>query len=45
MINSKKINTKNHTCYYFDEIIKIEDFDFDNILLDEKSEIQKYFDL
>ena len=24
-------------CYYFDGIIKIEDFDFDNILLDEKS--------
>ena len=24
-------------CHYFDDIIKIEDFDFDNILLDEKS--------
>ena len=24
-------------CYYFDDIIKIEDFDFDNLLLDEKS--------
>ena len=22
--------------YYFDEIIKLEDFDFDNILIDEK---------
>ena len=33
----KEINIKNFTCYYFDDIIKIEDFDFDNILLDEKS--------
>ena len=33
----KEINIKNHTCYYFDDIIKIEDVDFDNILLDEKS--------
>ena len=24
-------------CYYFDDVIKIEDFNFDNILLDEKS--------
>ena len=24
-------------CYYFDDIIKFEDFDFGNILLDEKS--------
>ena len=24
-------------CYYSDDIIKIEDFDFDNILTDEKS--------
>ena len=23
-------------CYYSDDIVKIEDFDFDNILLDEK---------
>ena len=33
----KEINIENCTCYYFDDIIKIEDFDFDNILLDEKS--------
>ena len=33
----KKINIRSRTCYYFDDIIKIEDFDFDNILLDEKS--------
>ena len=24
-------------CYYFDDIIKFEDFDFDNNLIDEKS--------
>ena len=24
-------------CYYFDDIIKIEDFNLDNILIDEKS--------
>ena len=28
---------KNGTCYYFDDMIKIEDFDFDNILLDGRS--------
>ena len=33
----KKVCLKNRTCYYFDDIIKTEDFDFDNILLDEKS--------
>ena len=33
----KEIDTENHTCYYFDDIIKIEDFDLDNILIDEKS--------
>ena len=32
----KKVGIKNCTCYYFDDIVKIEDFDFD-ILLDEKS--------
>ena len=32
----KEIDIKNCMRYYFDEIIKIEDFDFD-ILLDEKS--------
>ena len=24
--------------YYFDDVIKLEDFDFDNILIDEKSD-------
>ena len=33
----KEIDIKNSTCYYFDDIIKIEDFDFDNILINEKS--------
>ena len=33
----KKIFIKNCTYYYFDDIIKLEDFDFNNILIDEKS--------
>ena len=33
----KKIHIKHRTCYYFDDIIKLEDFDIDNILIDEKS--------
>ena len=32
----KKDGIKNHTCYYFHDMIKIENFDF-GILLDEKS--------
>ena len=32
-----EIYNENRTCYYFDYIIKIRDFDFDNISLDEKS--------
>ena len=35
----KEIDIKNRTCYYFDHIIKIEDFDLNNILIDEKSYI------
>ena len=35
--NFKRIDTKNSTCFYFDHIINIEGFDFDNILIDEKS--------
>ena len=31
----KEINIKNHTSYYFNDIIKIEDFDINNILVDE----------
>ena len=34
---SKEINIKNHTCYYFDDVIKFYDFDLDNILIDQKS--------
>ena len=33
----KEIDIKNRTCFYFDEIIKIEDFDFHNILRNKKS--------
>ena len=33
----KEIDIKNLTCYYFNDIIQIEDFDLDNILIDEKS--------
>ena len=33
----KEIDIKNCTCYYFDDMIKIKDFDLDNILIDEKS--------
>ena len=35
----KEIDIKNCTCYYFNHIIKIEDFDLNNILIDEKSYI------
>ena len=40
----KKVSIKNRACYYFDNIIKFEDFDFDNILLGWKF-IRKYFGL
>ena len=33
----KEIDIKYHMCYYFDSIINIEGFDFENILIDEKS--------
>ena len=32
----KKSRIKNRTCYYFDDIFKVEDFDLDNILIYEK---------
>ena len=32
----KKFRIKNRMCYYFDDIIKLEDFDLDNILIDKK---------
>ena len=31
----KEVDIKDRTCYYFDEMVKIEDFDFNNILIDE----------
>ena len=33
----KEIGIKNRTCYYFDNIIKTEDLNLDNVLIDEKS--------
>ena len=33
----KEIDIKNRTCYYFDDISKVKDFDLDNILIDKKS--------
>ena len=33
----KNVHVKNCTCYCFDEIIKLKDFDLDNILIVEKS--------
>ena len=33
----KRIIIKNRTFYYFDDIIKFEDFDLDNNFIDEKS--------
>ena len=33
----KEINIKNCACYYFNDLIGIEDFDLNNILVDEIS--------
>ena len=33
----KKVCIKNRKCYYFDDIIKLEDFNLDKILIDKKS--------
>ena len=33
----KEIDIKSCTCYYFNDITKIENFDLDNILIDEQS--------
>ena len=32
----KETDIENRTCYHFDDIIEIKDFDVDNILKDEK---------
>ena len=37
MNNLKEIGIENCTCYYFEDLIKIEVFDFDNVLLHKKS--------
>ena len=34
--NFLKTDIKNCTCYYLDDIIKIEDFDLDNMLIEKK---------
>ena len=34
--NVKDINIKNHTYYFFDDIINIKDFDANNIKIDGK---------
>ena len=44
MINRIINDIKNHACYHFSDIIRFEDFGFDNILIDEKS-CKKYFGL
>ena len=36
----KKVCVKNRMCYYFDDIIKLGDFDLDNILINQK--LQEY---
>ena len=33
----RKVSIRNHTCYYFDYITELEDFDLNHILIDEKS--------
>ena len=37
MMNQQENDLKNRTCFYFDDIIKAENLNFDNILVDEKS--------
>ena len=44
----KKFNIKNCTCYYFNDIMEVENINIDRILLDKKSFkkiIRKYFNL
>ena len=33
----KVIDIENHTCYYFDDVMRAVDINLDNILLDENS--------
>ena len=37
----EKVCIKNCTCYYFDYIIKLEDFDLDNNILKDKKSQEK----
>ena len=39
----KIVRIKNRTCYYFDDITKLEDFDIDNILRDQKKSHENIF--
>ena len=32
----KEVRIKNRTCYYSHDIIELEDFDFDNVLIDQE---------
>ena len=36
-MENNEVCIKSRTCYYFDNITKLEEFDFDNVLADEKS--------
>ena len=38
-----KIDISNRTCYYFDDLIEIENFDLDHVLIDKKSYEYIYF--
>ena len=33
----KEIDIKNHMCYYFDDIMRVRDIDFSDILIDKKT--------
>ena len=33
----KNVCIKHHMCYYFNDVIKLEDFDLDNILIEKKT--------
>ena len=37
IMNFSKVRIKIRTCYYFDDLIKLEDFRLDNVLIDENS--------
>ena len=41
----KEIDIKNRTCYHFDDIMRVSDIDFNDILFDKKlyKKIQNFF--